>query len=90
MQRPSRAQLLALTTYDAFTDPVFRRSGVASAIRAQAFAFLREEGYRRSVTAVLPEDRAAVSTARNAGYRPTARSGYVRIGPWLRTFHREL
>ena len=76
--------------YDAFTDEAFRRRGVASAIRAYAFALLRDEGYRRSVTAVLPENGAAVSNARNAGYRPAARIGYVRVGRWRRTFRRAL
>jgi GNAT superfamily N-acetyltransferase len=74
--------------YDTFTDPGARRRGISAASEARLFETLRGEGYRASIRAVLPENRAAVGDAERAGYRPAGRIGYVRLGRWRRPFAR--
>ena len=74
--------------YDTFTDPSLRRRGISAASQARLFSVLREEGFRRAVRAVLPENRAGMRDAERAGYRPTGRIGYVGVGRWRRPFVR--
>lgn len=72
--------------YDTFTAPAVRRRGISAASQARLFETMREEGFERSVRAVLPENRAAIADAARAGYRPIGRIGYVRLGRRRRTF----
>jgi GNAT superfamily N-acetyltransferase len=74
--------------YDTFTDPALRRRGVSIAAQRALFPRLRDEGYRWSVRAILPENRAAVADAARGGYERRGRMGYVRIGPFRREFLR--
>ena len=72
--------------YDTFTDPSVRRRGISVASQARLFETLRHEGFRRSIRALLPENRAALRDAARAGYRKRGRIGYVKLGPWRRPF----
>ncbi|MDQ3823160.1 MAG: hypothetical protein M3321_07960, partial [Actinomycetota bacterium] len=72
--------------YDTFTDPAERRRGISLASQARLFEALREDGHRRALRAVLPENRAAIADAVRAGFRPRGRVGYVKLGPWRRAF----
>jgi GNAT superfamily N-acetyltransferase len=72
--------------YDTFTAPDERRRGISAASQARLFETLREEGYRSSIRAVLPENVPAVRDAERAGYRPNGRIGYVKLGRWKRPF----
>jgi hypothetical protein len=72
--------------YDTFTGAAVRRRGISAASQARLFETLRDEGFERSIRAVLPENRAAVADAVRAGYRPLGRIGYVKLGRWRRAF----
>lgn len=72
--------------YDTFTDPTQRRRGLSAASQAALFPALRSEGFAWSIRAILPENRAAVADAARAGYRPTGRIGYVKLGRRRRPF----
>jgi GNAT superfamily N-acetyltransferase len=72
--------------YDTFTDPSLRRRGISVASQARLFETLRREGFRCSIRALLPENRAALRDAARAGYRERGRIGYVKLGPWRRPF----
>jgi GNAT superfamily N-acetyltransferase len=74
--------------YDTFTDPELRRRGVSTAAQGALFPRLRDEGFRWSVRAILPENRAAVADAARGGYVRRGRFGYVRFGPLRREFVR--
>jgi hypothetical protein len=76
--------------YDTFTDAAVRRHGISAASQARLFESLSAEGLTRSIRAVLPENRAAVADAARAGYRPSGRIGYVKLGRWRRTFRTDL
>ena len=74
--------------YDTFTDPGVRRRGISLSSQAHLFPTLRAEGYRRSIRALLPENRAALRDAARAGYVREGRIGFLRLGPWRRSFVR--
>ncbi len=74
--------------YDTFTEPEVRRRGVSIAAQRALFPRLRDEGYRWSVRAILPENRAALADAARGGYVARGRIGYVRLGPLRREFVR--
>jgi GNAT superfamily N-acetyltransferase len=78
----------AIYHYDTFTDPLQRRRGISAATHGRLFSVLREEGFRCTVRAVLPENRAAVGDALRAGFRASGHIGYIRLGPWRRPFLR--
>ena len=68
--------------FDSFTSPSHRRRGLSVASQARLSEALRQEGRRRIVRAVLPENRAALRDAEKAGFRRAGRIGFVRLGPW--------
>jgi hypothetical protein len=74
--------------YDTFTGPDVRRRGVSAVSQEALFPRLRDEGYRWSVRAVLPENRAAVADAARGGYVARGRIGYVGLGRLRRDFVR--
>jgi GNAT superfamily N-acetyltransferase len=74
--------------YDTFTDPALRRRGVSTAGHDALLPLLSDEGYRWSVRALLPENRAAFADAARGGYVARGRIGYVRLGPLRREFIR--
>ena len=78
----------AVYHYDSFTSPGHRRRGLSAVSQARLAEALRNEGRRRIVRAVLPENRAAVRDAEKAGFRRAGTIGFVRIGPWRRDFRR--
>ena len=75
-------------SFDTFTAPVFRRRGISKASQDRLAEVLRAEGHRRLVRAVLPENRSGFGDALGAGFRPTGRIGYVRLGSWRRELRR--
>jgi GNAT superfamily N-acetyltransferase len=66
--------------YDTFTGPNVRRRGVSTATHGALVRRLRDEGWRWSVRALLPENRAAAADAARGGYVARGRIGYVRLG----------
>jgi GNAT superfamily N-acetyltransferase len=77
-------------TYDLYTAPVARGLGVTRASRAPHLRLLREQGYRRLLGTVSPENDRAWSVQESAGFKRIARIGYVGLGPWRRHFCRPL
>jgi ribosomal protein S18 acetylase RimI-like enzyme len=69
--------------YGAYTAPQWRRHGIAAALTADILDRLEAEGYRRALSAWIPENSAARSLHPSRG-RPVAVLGVVRIGPWWR------
>jgi len=72
--------------WDSFTDPEFRRLGIASARVAAMAEALRQEGCRRLIACVLPENASAFPPLVRVGYRPAGRISALRIGPWRRVW----
>lgn len=69
--------------YGAYTAPSWRRQGIAQALTADILDRLESEGYRRALSAWLPENGDARSLHPSRG-RPLAVLGVVRVGPWQR------
>jgi hypothetical protein len=76
--------------YDTFTGASVRRRGISAASQARLFEMLSAEGFERSIRAVLPENHPAVADSASAGYRPSGRIGYVKLGRWKRAFRTDL
>jgi GNAT superfamily N-acetyltransferase len=74
--------------FDTFTDPALRRQGISAATQVRLFAVLRAEGYLRALRAVLPENYVAVRDAASAGFKPSGKIGFIRLGPWRHEFVR--
>ena len=72
--------------YESFTTPSFRGLNISPARYTQMLRYLRDAGYRRSVSAVVPENKAGISHLKKVGYRPFGVMGYVKLGPWRRDF----
>jgi GNAT superfamily N-acetyltransferase len=69
--------------YGAETRPQWRRRGIATALTAQLLSRLEAEGYRRVLSAWIPENFAARSPHSSRG-QAIVTVGVVRIGPWQR------
>jgi len=69
--------------YGAYTRPQWRRHGIAAALTADILGRLEAEGYRRALSAWIPENVPARSLHPSRG-DPMAIVGVVRIGPWTR------
>ena len=66
--------------YEAYTAPDYRRLGIAHAVESRLTLLLREEGHRRILRTVLPENAAGVEMHTSLGNRPIGTIGYVKIG----------
>jgi SAM-dependent methyltransferase len=49
---------------------------------------LRDAGYRRFLSAIMPENKSAFHPLEKLGYRPLGVMGYLKIGPWRYDFCR--
>ena len=74
--------------YEAYTAPDYRRLGIAHAVESRLTLLLREEGHRRILRTVLPENAPGVEMHTSLGNRPIGTIGYVKIGPWRHDFLR--
>ena len=74
--------------YDLWVDPRARGLRVAPAIGSRLSRLLANEGITCAATAVLHENRAAMSNAHRIGYRPAGVVGWVGVGPVRRAFRR--
>jgi RimJ/RimL family protein N-acetyltransferase len=73
---------------ETYTEPSRRGRGVSGAAGTRLAHALAVEGRRRILAGVLPENRAGRRAYEKAGYVGGGRIGYVRLGPWRRTFTR--
>lgn len=78
-----------------FTDPEFRRMGVATKLLSSALFFLRKRGVRKAHLNVDPEDLGAVNLYRKLGFREIGPrmlvgKGYLSKGSRFRTTARTL
>ena len=74
--------------YEAYTAPELRRRGIARATEGRLAALLRDEGYRRILRTVLPENASGVGMHSAVGNRPIGTIGYLKLGPWRHDFLR--
>jgi GNAT superfamily N-acetyltransferase len=66
--------------YGTFTDPDFRRHGLARAVRMEMLHRLRSEGLKRTLAIVEPENTPAVTLNEKLGFRPIGVIGRVGAG----------
>jgi GNAT superfamily N-acetyltransferase len=69
--------------YGAFTRPTWRRHGIAAALTADMLGRLEAEGYRRALSAWIPENAPGRSLHPSRG-EPLATVRVLQIGPWRR------
>lgn len=69
--------------YGAYTAPSWRRRGIGAALTAHLLDHLESEGYRRVLSAWIPENAEARSLNPSRG-QPLAVVGVVRLGRWQR------
>lgn len=67
--------------YGAYTAPQWRRRGIGAALTAHLLDRLESEGYRRALSAWIPENAEARSLNPSRG-EPVAVVSVVRMGPW--------
>jgi GNAT superfamily N-acetyltransferase len=75
-------------SYDSFAAPGFRGQNLSPSQLKQMLHYLRDNGYRRSVGVVMPENARGRRAAEKLGYRTFGVMGYVQFGPWRRQFSR--
>ncbi len=76
-------------TFDAFTAPEFRGQAIAPALSTELLRRFRDAGCQRALRATAPENQSALRAHAKAGFRPYARIGYLKLGPWRREFFRD-
>jgi len=76
--------------FDKFTLPAFRGLRVGTAVRMRQQRELQQAGYRRTICAIVPENKPALRDVPKGGYKPFAVIGRFKIGRWRRTFQRTL
>jgi GNAT superfamily N-acetyltransferase len=72
--------------YEMYTSPEQRGRGLSEVASAAIYPILAEEGVRRMVGVLEPENTGANRTNKRAGYRVVGRIGYLKLGPWRRDF----
>jgi hypothetical protein len=72
--------------YDSYTAEPFRGRSIAAARAVWSGEQLRDEGFRRIVGWVSPQNRPGFGPPRKAGFRFLGRAGFVRIGQLRRDF----
>jgi GNAT superfamily N-acetyltransferase len=75
-------------SYDLYTAPDLRGSGLTAATRVPHLRYLREQGYRRALATLGPQNRPAATLQDAIGFRAIGWIGYVGLGPWRRSFCR--
>jgi GNAT superfamily N-acetyltransferase len=75
-------------TYDTLTEPSARGLGIGAAQRAYMVSQLREQGYRRLLATIYPENRPSLRMVEKLGYRRIGLIGYASVGPWRHDFCR--
>ncbi len=71
--------------YGLYVDPAFRGHAISPAGSVAMLRHLRDAGFRRVVTTVLPENFASRRSVEKTGYRAYGMVGRVKVGPW--TWH---
>lgn len=74
--------------YESYTLPAFRHLGLATSNRTFAMRYLRDLGFRRLLSILVPENRAAFGPPSRLGYSVVGTLGYVGLGKWKRHFAR--
>ena len=74
--------------FDSFTEPASRGKGLARTRITVMARHLRQQGHRRLLAAVLPENAAAFGPLQAVGYRTVGMLGMIRLGPWRHVLHR--
>jgi ribosomal protein S18 acetylase RimI-like enzyme len=75
-------------TYETYTTPSARGLGVGPELRAWVVNRLREDGFRRLLATVSPDNRSAVRLVEKLGYRRVGTIGYLGAGGRRRDFVR--
>lgn len=68
-------------SYDSFAAPDLRGQNLSSSQLKHMLQYLRDNGFRRSVGLVMPENTRGRRTAAKLGYRAFGVMGYVQVGP---------
>jgi hypothetical protein len=74
--------------FDRFTLPDFRGLRIGNAVRMYQLRSLQKAGYRRTISAIMPENEPALRDVARGGAKPFGLIGRLKIGPWQRTFRR--
>jgi len=75
-------------SYESFTAPDYRGQNVSTMRLLHVLQVLRQAGYRRIISAIMPENKPAFRPIEKAGFHPIGVIGYVRLGPWRWDFCR--
>jgi GNAT superfamily N-acetyltransferase len=68
--------------YDVLTAPDVRGQQITTLPYLQMLEFLRDAGYRRVVTIIIPENAAALRLGEKLGYRRFGVIGHIQLGTW--------
>lgn len=74
--------------FDRFTQPSLRGLGIGNAVRMHQLRDLQQAGYRRTISAIVPENKPALRDIAKGGAKPFALVGRFKFGRWHRTFRR--
>jgi hypothetical protein len=74
--------------FDRFTLPAFRGLRIGNVVRMHQLRSLQQAGFRRTISAIVLENKPALRDIAKGGARPFAVIGRIRIGRWQRTFRR--
>jgi GNAT superfamily N-acetyltransferase len=72
----------AAFSHDSWTDPAFRRQGIASQRAAFSFDLLGARGCRQLLAYVLADDVRAFEAARSYGFRPVGWVRWLHLAQW--------
>ena len=75
--------------YDSYTSPDYRGLRIAPCLAVWVLDYYRKRGYRRTTTAIVPENHANLRARAKSGFRVCGSLGYIRTGFRLRHFHRD-
>ena len=74
--------------FDRFTLPAFRGLRIGNAVRMRQLRNLQQAGYRRTISAIMLENKPALRDIAKGGAKPFAVIGRFKFGRWQRTFRR--
>lgn len=72
--------------YDSYTTESLRGQGIAALRGRWAIKHFREEGFRRTIGWISPQNLPAFGPGRKLGAETLGRAGFVRLGPFRRDF----
>lgn len=75
-----------LYAYDAYTDPAYRRQGLAGVRSASITQYARELGVQHICAYVRAENTPAIRSVEGTGYRVAGRVRWICFGTQIRTF----